>query len=92
MALTEEKRLELEAKAHELRHTIVDTVYHAGSGHLGGALSMIDAATLLYYHEMSLKRDDPSGKIGIGLFFPKAMRALALWPSWQIWGTSRRRI
>lgn len=57
MALEREKRLALEAKANELRHVIVDTVLHAGSGHLGGALSMIDMATLLYYHEMQV---DPS--------------------------------
>lgn len=59
MQLDKAKQIELENKAHELRGTIVDTVYYAGSGHLGGALSMIDAVTLLYYHRMRIDRKDP---------------------------------
>lgn len=50
--LNQTQLLALEEKAHELRHMIVDTVFHAGSGHLGGALSMIDVVTYLYYHRM----------------------------------------
>lgn len=60
MTLSKEQLIQLEKKAHQLRQTIVDTVYHAGSGHLGGALSMIDAATLLYYHRMNIDRTDPA--------------------------------
>lgn len=52
VSLDELKRLE--DKANFLRHDIVDTVYHAHSGHLGGALSMIDAVTVLYYHVMNI--------------------------------------
>ncbi|WP_459129300.1 transketolase [Guggenheimella bovis] len=59
MPLTLEQELALENKANELRHMIVDTVLQAGSGHLGGALSMIDIATLLYYNEMNYKKEDP---------------------------------
>lgn len=60
MQLTKEKLIELEEKANSLRHVIVDTVLNAGSGHIGGALSMIDAATLLYYHVMKIDRNDPN--------------------------------
>lgn len=78
MNLDREKLIALEKKAHELRLSIVDTVYHAGSGHLGGALSMIDAVTLLYYHRMKYDRENPDwperdrfimskGHAGIGL-------------------------
>lgn len=59
MALTRDELLALEAKANELRHTIVQTVFYAGSGHLGGALSMIDMATLLYYHRMKIDPKNP---------------------------------
>lgn len=59
MQLSREKLITLENKAHKLRRSIVDTVYHAGSGHLGGALSMIDAVTLLYYHRMNIDRANP---------------------------------
>ena len=58
--LSKEQLISLEKKAHELRNTIVDTVLHAGSGHLGGALSMIDMVTLLYYHRMNINRQDPT--------------------------------
>ncbi len=60
MSLTKEERLALEAKVNEHRHTIIRTTMWAGSGHVGGALSMIDAATLLYYHYMNVdpKRPD----------------------------------
>lgn len=57
--LEKEKLLALEEKANELRHIIVDTVFHAGSGHLGGALSVIDVAVLLYYHEMNIDPQNP---------------------------------
>lgn len=78
MLLDKEKLLDLEAKANQLRHKTIDTVVHAGSGHLGGALSMIDAVTLLYYDVMNIDRDDPDwedrdrfimskGHAGIGL-------------------------
>lgn len=60
MSLSKEKLIQLEQKAHALRQSIVETVYHAGSGHLGGALSMIDAVTLLYYHRMNIDRGDPT--------------------------------
>jgi transketolase len=57
--LSKEQLISLENKAHALRNTIVDTVLHAGSGHLGGALSMIDVVTLLYYRRMNINRQDP---------------------------------
>lgn len=60
MVLTKEKRLVLEEKAKDLRHLIIDTVYHAGSGHLGGALSMLDTAVVLYYDLMHIDKNDPN--------------------------------
>lgn len=59
MALTKDEILRLEEKADELRHSIVDTVFYAGSGHLGGALSMIDCVTLLYYKLMNIDPGNP---------------------------------
>lgn len=49
----------LEQKAHELRLLTLDTTYHAGSGHVGGAMSVMDIMTLLYYHRMKLQADNP---------------------------------
>ncbi len=60
MALERSERLALEEKAKELRHVIVDTTFHAGSGHLGGAMSMIDTAVVLYYKVMNIDDNDPN--------------------------------
>lgn len=78
MKISKDKILKLEEKARDLRKITVDTVYHAGSGHLGGALSMMDAITVLYYHTMNIDFDNPEyekrdrfimskGHAGIGL-------------------------
>jgi transketolase len=54
---TPERLLELEGIALELRRTIIDTIYEAGSGHPGGSLGIIDVLTCLYWEQM---RHDPS--------------------------------
>jgi transketolase len=59
MGLSIEELRRLEDKANELRHITVDTVLHAGSGHIGGAMSAMDIMAILYYRFMSIKRDDP---------------------------------
>lgn len=59
MALSLEKALQLEEKAHEMRKDCVQTVLHAGSGHLGGALSVMDVMVLLYYHVMKIDKENP---------------------------------
>jgi transketolase len=46
----------LEARARDLRKTILQMITKAGSGHPGGSLSAIDLITVLYYHTM---RHDP---------------------------------
>ena len=53
---------ELQALAHDLRKTIVTMVHKAGSGHVGGSLSVCDILTVLYFHELNIdprRPDDP---------------------------------
>ena len=53
---------QLKAKANQLRSDVVDLIYHAGAGHIGGDLSIIDALTCLYNGVMNVspdKCDDP---------------------------------
>ena len=38
----------LEIVARKLRLDILDMVYHAGSGHIGGSLSALDAIVAVY--------------------------------------------
>ena len=51
---------ELCSQANELRRTIVEMVYRAGSGHIGGSLSAAEILTVLYFHEMRLDPENPS--------------------------------
>lgn len=54
--LTEEKLLLLKRKALQIRHNILEVVYQANSGHVGGSLGATDLVVALYYH---LMRHDP---------------------------------
>lgn len=44
---------ELQQKARQLRHMLVDLVNSAGASHIGGPLSACDVVTALYYHFMN---------------------------------------
>ena len=54
--LTEQKRLELESIANEIRESIIEMLVAAGSGHTAGPLGMTDVFTVLYFHTL---RHDP---------------------------------
>jgi len=47
----------LENKSKEIRRRIVETIVHAGKGHIGGALSSVDLLVTLYYGD--ILRFDP---------------------------------
>jgi len=49
----------LEVVSRAVRQRVVDTVYRAGAGHIGGPLSAVDILTVLYHHEMRISVDDP---------------------------------
>lgn len=50
---------ELEAKASQLRQHIIAMTCAAASGHPGGSLSAADIVTVLYFHQMKYRPDDP---------------------------------
>ncbi len=54
---TEELVRDLTAKAHTFRIQVLDMVYNAQTGHLGGALSIAEVLTCLYFHHL---RIDPA--------------------------------
>jgi transketolase len=51
--------MNLQEIAKELRQDIIESIYHAGSGHPGGSLSCIDILTVLYFYKMKLKPNEP---------------------------------
>ena len=59
MPLSKQEWLALEKKAHELRSLCLDTTYWAGSGHIGGGMSVMDMLTVLYHKYMRLDVKNP---------------------------------
>lgn len=54
--------MDLRAKAIDIRKDIVTLIHHAGTGHIGGDLSVTDILVDLYYKQMNVgpdKVDDP---------------------------------
>ena len=50
---------ELIRQANALRRMVVEMVYNAGSGHIGGSLSAAEILAVLYFHEMKLDPENP---------------------------------
>ncbi len=59
MALHKEVLINLENKAHELRHLCLNTIVWAGSGHVGGSLSSMDIMTVLFHKHMTVDPKKP---------------------------------
>jgi transketolase len=55
MSLTEEKKVQLQEKAKQIRQSVIDMLTEAGSGHTAGSLDMADIFIYLYFH--ALKHD-----------------------------------
>ena len=60
MELSNKKIIELEAKANDIRVSIIEMLVKAGSGHTAGPLGMADIFTALYFHTLNHKPSDPS--------------------------------
>jgi len=50
---------EYDRLANELRHVITDIICRSGSGHIGGALSLVEIVTTLYYRVMNIRPEEP---------------------------------
>ncbi len=57
--LTEKEVEMLNEKAATIRRHIIKSVSQAGSGHPGGSLSSADIITLLYFHVLRLRPEEP---------------------------------
>ena len=59
MPLTDQERHDLQTMAKKLRRHIVDVTGWSGGAHVGGALSMVDILTLLYWKYMKIDPANP---------------------------------
>jgi transketolase len=50
--LTDDRRIELEIIANDIRKSIIEMLVAAGSGHTAGPLGMADVLTVLYFHTL----------------------------------------
>ena len=50
---------DLKTTANRIRRRDLQAVYEAGAGHIGGEMSVIDLLTVLYFHVLNIKPDDP---------------------------------
>ncbi|MBQ6264674.1 MAG: transketolase [Clostridia bacterium] len=80
MALSKQEWLALEKKAHELRHLTLQTTVWAGSGHLGGGMSVLDLLTIMYYKYLNIKVDDPQWEDRDRFILSKGHAAIAYAP------------
>lgn len=58
--LTQEKIIELEKKANDIRQSIVEMLVEAGSGHTAGPLGMADIFAFFYFHALKHDPVNPS--------------------------------
>ncbi len=59
-SLSEEKKVELEERANNIRISIIEMLLLAKSGHTAGPLGMADIFTLLYFHVLKHDPKNPS--------------------------------
>ncbi|HQH64339.1 MAG TPA: transketolase, partial [Clostridiales bacterium] len=80
MPLTTKEWLALEKKAHQLRRLCLDTTYWAGSGHIGGGMSIMDMLTVLYHKYMNIRVEEPLWEDRDRLIMSKGHAGIALAP------------
>ncbi|MBE1555534.1 transketolase [Sporosarcina limicola] len=84
-SLTTEKLTLLKKKSSEARRLIIETVHHAGAGHIGGPMSATDLIVNLYFNEMKIDPENPrsnerdrfvlsKGHSAVGLYSVLALR------------------
>lgn len=49
----------LKQKATDIRVSTIHEIAHLGKGHIGGAMSIVEILTYLYYHEMNIDPSNP---------------------------------
>lgn len=79
LSVTKDKIIDLKKKSTEVRKLIVETVYHAGAGHMGGPMSAVDLLVNLYFNEMNINPEDPLASDRDRFVLSKGHSAVALY-------------
>ena len=78
-ALTDQEIKRLEGIAQELRAYDIASIYSSTTGHPGGTLSIIDIITVLYFHTIKHKPDNPCWEGRDRVFWSAGHKAPALY-------------
>ena len=70
---------ELKKIANNIRISIIEQVYEAGSGHPGGALSIADIMAVLYFNQMNIDSKDEKSNLRDRLVLSKGHAVAALY-------------
>jgi transketolase len=57
--ISEQLLADLEAHANQVRKNVIEQVFRAQSGHIGGSLSCVDILVVLYFHTMKIDPTSP---------------------------------
>ena len=68
---TEQLAYDITRKAQELRIAVLEMVYRAQTGHIGGAFSIAEILTALYFHHMRIDPNNPTWEDRDRLLFSK---------------------
>ncbi|MFP7223920.1 transketolase [Priestia filamentosa] len=79
MSISEEKKDLLKKKSNETRRLIIETVHHAGAGHVGGPMSATDLLVSLYFDVMNIRENEPNWKNRDRFILSKGHSAIALY-------------
>ncbi|MFP3126438.1 transketolase [Ectobacillus funiculus] len=77
--LDQEKVVVLKQKAAETRKLILETVHHAGAGHIGGPMSAVETLVSLFFEEMHINPEDPRSENRDRFVLSKGHSAIALY-------------
>jgi len=59
MPITDSEIIKLKEQAKSIRHDIIDTTVWSGGAHIGGAMSMVEIMTILYFKYLNIKPENP---------------------------------
>ncbi|RST61732.1 transketolase [Siminovitchia terrae] len=79
LALNEEELNDLKKKSLAARRLIIETVHHAGAGHVGGPMSAVDILVNLYFNQMNIDPKNPRGENRDRFVLSKGHSAIGLY-------------